>query len=289
MSTFVLNLSEGFIPHPNLFRIKFESFIFSGGECHIKLLEDIPTEVSKVIITQRITQSSDVMLILLAKDALERKGVRVFELVIPYMPYARQDRQCAMGESFSLNVFSDIINSQNFEKVTIFDAHSDVGPALLHRSVNIDNSEYVKQAIKHLGKSKASSDMVLISPDAGSNKKCNKLFSDLKMFNKLVKCDKIRDLDTGKLSGFAVFADDLEGAPCIMVDDICDGGGTFIGLAEELKRKNAGPLYLFVSHGIFSKGFKELTQVFDMIYTTNSFKDFKKTKGLKQFNFKTEE
>jgi ribose-phosphate pyrophosphokinase len=59
----------------------------------------------------------------------------------------------------------------------------------------------------------------------------------------------------------------------LIVDDICDGGGTFIGLAAELKNKNAGKLYLAVSHGIFSKGFDSL-KCFDKIFTTNSFKDF---------------
>jgi len=56
------------------------------------------------------------------------------------------------------------------------------------------------------------------------------------------------------------------------VDDICDGGGTFIGLAKALKQKNAGNLYLAVSHGIFSKGFNELNKHFTKIFTTDSFK-----------------
>jgi ribose-phosphate pyrophosphokinase len=55
------------------------------------------------------------------------------------------------------------------------------------------------------------------------------------------------------------------------VDDICDGGGTFIGLAALLKSHNAGHIVLIVSHGIFSKGF-DLAHI-DAIYTTNSFKD----------------
>ena len=60
---------------------------------------------------------------------------------------------------------------------------------------------------------------------------------------------------------------------CLIVDHICDGGGTFIGLAEELKKKNAGKLFLAVSHGIFNKGFDDL-KCFDGIFTTDSFRDF---------------
>jgi ribose-phosphate pyrophosphokinase len=57
-----------------------------------------------------------------------------------------------------------------------------------------------------------------------------------------------------------------------MVDDICDGGGTFLGLAEELKSKNAGKLFLAVSHGIFSKGISKLSSMFENIFTTDSIK-----------------
>jgi len=58
----------------------------------------------------------------------------------------------------------------------------------------------------------------------------------------------------------------------LIVDDICDGGGTFLGLGEELKKKNAGPLFLAISHGIFSKGFDELVKVYEQIFTTDSFR-----------------
>ena len=66
----------------------------------------------------------------------------------------------------------------------------------------------------------------------------------------------------------------MEGSDILIVDDICDGGRTFIGLAEELKKKNAGDLYLFVTHGIFSQGFSELKKHFKKIFSTNSFNDF---------------
>ena len=89
----------------------------------------------------------------------------------------------------------------------------------------------------------------------------------------MVECSKKRDIKTGKLSGFTVYADDLEGNTCVIVDDICDGGGTFNGLAQELKKKNCGKLILIVTHGIFSKGFEQLAKSFDHVYSTASFTD----------------
>ena len=85
----------------------------------------------------------------------------------------------------------------------------------------------------------------------------------------MIECSKNRDVKTGKLTGFSVYTDDLNGKDCLIVDDICDGGGTFIGLAEKLKNKNSGKLYLAVSHGIFSNGFTNL-DCFERIFTTDS-------------------
>jgi ribose-phosphate pyrophosphokinase len=87
----------------------------------------------------------------------------------------------------------------------------------------------------------------------------------------VVQCDKIRDVKTGRLSGAQVFANDLQGVDCLIVDDICDGGGTFLQLAKTLRSKNAGRIFLAISHGIFSNGTDALTNELDGVFTTNSF------------------
>lgn len=273
-----LDLSTGYTPVEGE-RLTYTDMLFSGGECHTKI---VPIQNNnKVVITCRAKSSNDVIKILMAKNALDNMGVVETHLVIPYLPYARQDRICDYGEAFSLKVFCSLINSCNFKSVTVLDAHSDVGPALLDRCINVNNESYVLQAYHHINDID-SADVILISPDAGANKKVNKLFTSTKVFSSLVKCDKIRDMKTGNLTGFEVFADDLKGKSCLIVDDICDGGGTFIGIAEELKKKNAGNLYLFVTHGIFSKGLRDLNNVFKVIFSTDSFastdnKQFKTT------------
>jgi ribose-phosphate pyrophosphokinase len=66
------------------------------------------------------------------------------------------------------------------------------------------------------------------------------------------------------------------------VDDICDGGRTFIEISKALDGYQ-GELYLFVTHGIFSKGFEELFKHFTKIYTTNSIKDIEQSDKLKQY------
>jgi ribose-phosphate pyrophosphokinase len=202
-------------------------------------------------------------------DALRRMGVKEIELECLYFPGARQDRVCSPGEALSVKVYADMINAMEFSCVSILDPHSEVTPALINNCYEISNLYLVRYAI---GKA---NDFVLVSPDAGANKKIKSLASSLSFYHDLdvVNCDKTRDVATGNLTGFEVYADDLNGKDCYVVDDICDGGGTFIGLAEELKAKGAGDLYLIVSHGIFSKGFKELRKHFKKIYTSNSWVD----------------
>lgn len=260
-----LNLDPLFTPLGKTNSIEFQAFTFSGGEPHIKITSDLQF-VSKVRVSHRINSFNDMGLLLIAVDALRRSGIKEIHLIIPYFPAARQDRVMVAGESLSVKVYADLINSLQLNQVTIFDAHSEVSIALLNNCNAVNNHAFINKIIKQVGRVK------LISPDGGALKKIYKVAAALDGME-VVEGSKSRDVKTGQLSGFKVYADDLEGADCLVVDDICDGGGTFMGLAAELKKKNAGKLYLAVSHGIFSKGLEALCQHFDTIFTTDSIRN----------------
>ena len=262
----ILNLDPNFAPIQNQDEIKFNSFTFSGGEPHIKINPDFDT-TQKVTITHRLNSFNDLGLLCITVDALRRMDVKIIDLFIPYFPAARQDRVMIKGEALSVKVYADIINRLQLNKVFVFDAHSEVTPALVNNCEVIPNHTFIQHVLKVVG-----DNIKLISPDGGALKKIYKVSEFLGGID-VVECSKSRDVKTGKLSGFKVYEDDLNGMDCLIVDDICDGGGTFVGLAEELKNKNAGKLYLAVSHGIFNKGF-EVLNCFDGIFTTNSVKDF---------------
>ncbi|MEM0577227.1 ribose-phosphate diphosphokinase [Flavobacterium polysaccharolyticum] len=262
----ILNLDPNFRPFTAQPEIIFQNFTFSGGEPHIKINPDFDT-TQKVTLTHRLNSFNDLGLLCIAVDALRRMDVKNMELFIPYFPAARQDRVMIKGEPLSVKVYADIINGMQFDKVFVFDAHSEVTPALVNNCEVIPNHTFIETVVKAIG-----NEVKLISPDGGALKKIYKV-SEFLGGVEVVECSKSRDVKTGRLSGFKVYNDDLQGADCLIVDDICDGGGTFVGLAEELKNKNAGKLYLAVSHGIFNKGFAVL-DCFEKIFTTNSFKDF---------------
>ena len=204
----------------------------------------------------------------MATDACRRAGAKDIHLFIPYLPYARQDRACSRGEAFALKVFADLLNGQEYASVTIFDPHSDVAPALIERSVVIDNTAFVAAVLS----GKSDSDYRLVAPDAGAAKKVVKVAEALSHKEPPVQCIKRRI--HGKVMGVEVFCPDFEGKDAYIIDDICDGGATFTEVAQALRQRNVGTVNLVVSHGIFSRGLDVLKDGgIDHVYTTDSFKN----------------
>jgi ribose-phosphate pyrophosphokinase len=254
---------------------------FAGGECHVKFLVDF-TENDKIRIETRLNSSDDFMNLCLAVDALRNMGVKHIEAFIPYIPYARQDRVMVPGEPLSIKVFAKLLNSLDLQKVTVFDAHSDVSVALIDRCINIPNHESVKAFITKL----KLENYVLVSPDLGAYKKVDKLARKLGYMGEIATGIKVRDLETGLITKSDVNTSDLSGKACIVVDDICDGGRTFIELAAALKSKNAGELYFIASHGIFSHNALERLQEagYKNIGSTNSVSTIEDTEFYKGYN-----
>src|SRR5215208_6143926 len=109
----ILNLDENFKPFGD--GIPFTKLDFpSGCEPHIKLS---PIVSEKAVITCRIQSANDIILVLLATDALKRSGVTKIRLFIPYLPFARQDRVMVPGEPLSVRVMADLLNTQNYDRV----------------------------------------------------------------------------------------------------------------------------------------------------------------------------
>ena len=258
-----LNLDSNFAPYGK--GIDFQTLDFpSGCEPHIKLQA---LTADAITITTRIQSSKDLMMLLLATDALKRSGIEQIHLLLPYLPFARQDRVMVPGEPLSVKVIADLLNLQGYKSVSIFDAHSEVSLALIDRSKSISNHDFAKKALE--GKT----EYLICSPDAGAYKKIFKLCQAIGYPDEIVLCNKIRDVSNGQIKKITVDREDLQGKDVYIVDDICDGGGTFVALAQALKSRNCGKIFLLVSHGIFSKGFDVLSEI-EHIYTTDSFKDF---------------
>jgi ribose-phosphate pyrophosphokinase len=254
--------------------LNYDCFTFSGGEEHVRFLNKPDQAVTLIQITVRLTSSSELMKLIIAVDALKRLfGSKVsMELICPYFPYARQDRVCVEGEALGAAVMAKLLNTLAFDKVTIWDAHSEVTPALINNVVNTAQEAIIErcQPLVELLKSKT---VTLISPDAGATKKTQNVAKYFGGGIEVLQAEKVRDLSTGAITHTDLHGD-VTGKDVLIVDDICDGGRTFLELAKVLKIKGSKSISLFVTHGIFSKGLAVFDGIIDNIYTTDSFIDF---------------
>jgi len=264
--------------------INVKTFTFSGGEVNVKIENpSLINEGDNIQITQHIHNSNDTMELLLVTNALRQLFVGDIEVVIPYVPYARQDRVMVEGEALSIKVFAEIINAQNYKKVTILDPHSSVTPALINNVYIVDNTKFVLDCFEMLHERmkyfNGKENIFLVSPDAGALKKvekCAKKLIEEKLIdnNPIIIGTKTRDVTNGKILNSSINVEKIPANNvCVIIDDICDGGRTFIELAKVLRNAGAERICLFVTHGIFSAGFKPIFEEIDVIATTNSFKD----------------
>lgn len=218
----------------------------------------------QVTVQLKYESDQDLIDLLLVVDAIKRcpwLHYKSLVLLINYFPYGRQDRVANAGEPHSLKVIGNLINSCGFDTVFVVDPHSDVIEAV------VDNFDAVTvdQIVFAASEGPFSSCDALVSPDAGAYKKVSKCAMVLDGVE-VIRADKTRDTKTGALSGFEVYAQDLSGKSVTIVDDICDGGGTFIGLAKKLREKGAERIALYVTHGKFTKGVDILLEAIDEVW-----------------------
>jgi len=243
------------------------TFLFPGGECHVSI-EKIPI-ATETKITASLQNADDILRLLLTVDAVRRKHHTNIHLTIPYFPYARQDRVCNPGEALSAKVMADLINHLHCKTVTILDPHSDVTPALLENCHVITQAEVITKS--SLTERIRTENWALIAPDAGAEKKAYDIAKRLSSPDQSVDvycARKVRNTSNGRIIA-TTFHDDVTDRKLLIVDDICDGGRTFIELAKVLRGKAAADVRLYITHGIFSKGLEPLRSHLSHIYCAN--------------------
>lgn len=249
--------------------LAIQAFTFSGGEEQVRIECSWP-QAERIEIVAQLTSSTAVMQLLMAVDAVKRMFAvqpRI-ELVIPYFPYARQDRVCQPGEALAASVMANIINGLELDQVTVWDAHSDVTGALIHRLQQVQQVDLLARhtdLIEQLQQGQ----LCLVAPDAGASKKVRNTAKQLGGEIEVIQAEKMRDVATGDITHTAIFGD-VRGKSVLITDDICDGGRTFIELAKVLRSEGAERVLLFVSHGIFSQGLDVFAGLIDGIYCSQS-------------------
>lgn len=238
----------------------------------------------KVQLSSRMNSFRDVELIICANQALKEMGAETIELYVPYFIGARSDRKFGEGQTNYLkNVICPIINSQGFSKVIVLDPHSDVLEACLNNFTKLNNFRLVQYALSNITHN-IDSNIGIVSPDAGAMKKIFDVAKEFGITN-VTTASKVRDMVTGNIIRTELPTMDLRDIDhLIVIDDICDGGRTFIELAKAVKEITDIPLHLIVTHGIFSAGYEELEKYFESIWTTDSIHEDVKELGATKVN-----
>lgn len=247
------------------------------------------------------------MVLFLTKHIRETfESYSTLKLILPYVPNARMDRTKSDCEVFTLKYFCDFINYLGFDKVEIFDPHSDVTPALIKNvkvitpskviSDVLDDIELVSETPVYKGTT------IIYFPDAGAMKRYKDI-PRLKGYD-IIYGEKERDWKTGKITGLKIFSqkgeriDNIENylsKKCVlMIDDIISYGGTLAYSADALKKIGASYIYVYASHvenSIVNAGINKVKERLDNetiseLFTTNSIykdRDFNNITVIKEF------
>ena len=262
----VLDLRQGFG--------EFEQYKlskFPDNSVKFILKEDIEnrfTSVPTIVVRTRLLSNDDIIALALVKDVINNKYVNVKTILkIDYMMYQQDDRRFKTEESFGLKVISNFINTMKWDKVEIFHPHSDK-VEFIDNCIIASNQSFVEDAILDVRSYTFKRFPYWVIPDSGAFKTQFKQIENIEYPN-FITCMKSRNHETGGIET-VVNVGDLSGQACFIVDDICLGGRTFIQIAQKLREKNCGKLYLIVSHGVFNQGIEHLLEYFEGIYTTDS-------------------
>lgn len=258
--------------------LPIKKFKFSAGETQVRL--EIPDRVGDyyddVTIEADIHDADSFVELLLVLDSLNRHFPRRYSkgvnLILPYLPYGRQDRSCERGESFSLTVFAWTLYPllSVGDTVTTWDAHSEVSRELFEvcKFVNIPASILISRIFEEISFFPPK-DTIIVAPDKGAVGRAAQVQTEFG-FERIVYATKVRNPYNGEILKTEVPDDvDYKGKNLLIVDDICDGGRTFIELAKVLRKQGPSRLDLYVTHGIFSKGFDVFENLIDHFYVAN--------------------
>jgi len=218
---------------------------------------------SKYEINCKFESNDDIFAAIQAVDALKNLNVNSESIILflPYLPYSRQDRICHEGEAFSLGLFAQILNSLGVTICTL-DVHSEVAFGQIPMLENATQYECAWYLPKF---------GTLIAPDKGAKLKA-KQHAQVNGYS--FDKTEIVCLEKQRIGSSIVYMDyefdAIKGTACI-VDDLCDGGGTFLACADMLRRTqpNLTELSLYITHGFFTAGIDKLKEKFNNIYVCN--------------------
>ena len=224
--------------------VKSEIRVFADGESKITLIGKISKK--KSIVLQSIYPPVDTNLVqVLSLITKAKENSSEVIAVIPYMGYARQDREFLPGEIVTMKVLGKLFKGAGASKIIVVDIHSLIG--FKHFSIKTKNVTAIPDLVKYFKKLSLKNPLV-ISPDQGGKERAKEF---AKEFNSnYIALDKKRDKKTGKIKITTKRMDEVENRDLILVDDMISTGGSIIKATQFLKKQKCKKIYVACTHAL---------------------------------------
>ena len=216
---------------------------FPDGESKITFRHNLKKSVVLVVQSTYPPVDTNLLQILSIISEVKKISSKIYA-VIPYMGYARQDRQFLNGEIVTMSVVAKMLQAAGAKKTIVVDIHSKT--ALRHFKIPTENVSAIPELAKYLKKLKLKNPIV-VSPDTGGSLRAKKFADILK--SDFITLKKSRNRKTGKVSIQSTKAD-VNGKDLIIVDDIISTGGSVVKATQFLKKQKCKRVFVVCTHGL---------------------------------------
>jgi ribose-phosphate pyrophosphokinase len=221
---------------------------FADMEVFVEIHENVRGEDVFVLQSTSYPANDNLMELLLTLDALRRSSARRVTAVIPYFGYSRQDRKTGSRTPISAKLVANLITEAGANRVLTLDLHA--GQIQGFFDIPVDNLYAAPLFAADIQQRFAGREIMIVSPDVGGVLRARNMASRLNC--DLAIIDKRRE--RAGVSEVMNIIGEVDGFDCILVDDICDSGGTLCNAAAALKAEGARSVSVYVTHGVLSGG-----------------------------------
>ena len=224
------------------------AYDFSNGEIFVRFQESV--RGCDAFVVQSITTPVNTWLMetLLMVDALKRASAKRITVVLPFYPYARQDKKHRGREPISARLVADLFKTAGADRLMTVDLHTAQIQGFFDGPV--DHLFALPLLADHVEQSWGDRDLVVVSPDAGrvrvAERWTDRLGCGLAIIHKRRDPNVPNEVKVGEVVG------QVQGKTCILVDDMIDTGGTITKAAELLFRNGAADVIVTATHGVLS-------------------------------------
>lgn len=224
--------------------VKSEIRVFADGESKITLRGN--PSVKKSIVIQSIYPPVDANLIqALSLIAKAKENSAEVVAVIPYMGYARQDREFLPGEIVTMKVLGKLFKGAGASKVVAVDIHSMIG--FKYFSIKTRNVSAIPDLARYFKKMSLKNPLV-VSPDQGGKERAREFAGEFE--SEFIALEKKRDRKTGKVEIKTKSMDEVSGRDLILVDDMISTGSSIVKATQFLKKQKCKRVYVACTHAL---------------------------------------